>query len=97
MASRGAHRNNKDTRKCGAKTKVVGQSTVFVNDELWAVRGDHDDHGDGHLIDTAGHTVFIEDKPVIVHGPDKAVPDKAGHVYGQDETASGSDDVFAYD
>ena len=43
MASFGAHRQD-DLRTCGAKTVVVGQSSVFVNNKLWAVEGDICDH-----------------------------------------------------
>lgn len=90
-----AHRHG-DLRACGATTTVVGQSTVFVNGKLWAVKGDTNTHQDGGLINTTGSTVTIEGKPVIVHGPDLAEVDKAGHFMVLDETAQGSGDVFAY-
>lgn len=90
-----AHRHG-DPRACGATTTVVGQSTVFVNGKLWAVKGDTNTHQAGDLINTTGSTVTIEGKPVIVHGPDLAKPDRAGHVNTQDQTAGGSGDVFAY-
>jgi uncharacterized Zn-binding protein involved in type VI secretion len=88
-----AHRDG-DDRSCGAKTVVVGQSTVFVNGKLWAVLDDPNDHGNGQLINSSGSTVFIEGKPVIVHGADHAKPDNAGHP--DPMTAEGSGDVFAY-
>lgn len=71
--SKKSHRNG-DTRSCGASTTVVGQSTVFVNGQLWAVLNDPNNHGNGQLINS-GTTVFIEGKPVIVHAPDTALPD----------------------
>ena len=37
----GAHRD-RDRRFCGAKTIVTGQSSVLVNNKLWAVEGDRD-------------------------------------------------------
>jgi len=89
-----AHRNA-DPRACGAETIVVGQSTVFVNGQLWAVEDDPNTHGGGGLIPT-GTTVFIEGKPVIVHTPDLAKIDGLDHVAADDETATGSDNVFAY-
>ena len=90
-----AHRDG-DKRKCEASTTVQNQSTVFVNDKLWAVRGSDDSHGHGGLINSTGDTVFCEGKPVIVHGPDQAEPDDAGHFLSQDATAEGSPNVFAY-
>lgn len=94
-----AHRNG-DLRSCGAHTTVQNQSTVFVNGKLWAVRNSFNSHGTGGLINTTGHTVFIEGKPVIVHGPDhsfpdlKCPPDNGEHC--DPKTAQGSSDVFAY-
>lgn len=89
-----AHRNN-DPRACGAKTTVVGQSTVFVNGELWAVKDDMNTHMEGQLINSYTG-VYINGKPVIVHTPDKAKVDKAGHVNTEDQTAGGSGNVHAY-
>jgi uncharacterized Zn-binding protein involved in type VI secretion len=91
--ARGAHRHG-DARSCGATTVVTNQSTVFVNDQLWAVKDTINSHGEGKLINTTGDTVFIEDKPVIVHGPDHAQPDNAGHP--DPMTAAESGDVFSY-
>ncbi len=94
-----SHRNG-DSRSCGATTVVVGQSTVFVNGRLWAVKDDLDSHGAGGLINSTGDTVFIEGKPVIVHGPDQAQPDDLCPVEGGEhcdpKTAEGSGDTFAY-
>lgn len=90
-----AHRDG-DDRACGATTIVEGQGTVFVNGKLWAVKGDPNTHDAGGLINTTGSTVIIENKFVIVHGPDLAEVDGAGHVATQDQTAEGSDNVFAY-
>lgn len=89
----GAHRNA-DARNCGATTTVVGQSSVFVNGRLWAVLDDTNIHGNGQLINTTGSSVIIEGKPVIVHGPDDAKPDNAGHP--NPKTGAGSGNVEAY-
>lgn len=45
----GSYRDS-DTRFCGARTVVSGQSSVFVNSLLWDVDGDPNTHGDGLLI-----------------------------------------------
>lgn len=91
-----AHRNN-DPRVCGAVTVVQNQSTVYVNGELWAVRGSFNSHGNGGLINSTGDTIIIEGKPIIVHGPDAANPDDL-EVSPHDvpSTAGGSDDVSSY-
>ena len=96
MATRGAHRDKIDTRVCTAFTDVKNQKTVFVNDQLWAVRGSgdtHSNHPDGPLINTTGSSVKCEDIPVIVHGPDHSRPDQD---VPDPATASGSPNVFAY-
>jgi uncharacterized Zn-binding protein involved in type VI secretion len=92
-----AHRNH-DPRVCGASTVVQNQSTVFVNGQLWAVKGTENSHGAGGLINTSGDSVFIEGKPVIVHGPDHASPDRLcpGPKHCDPMTATGSPNVFAY-
>jgi len=90
-----AHRHDDLRSPCNGKTIVKRQSTVYVNNKLWSVRGDPDDHTndpDGALIDTAGHTVFIENKPVIVKG-DNAHPDKDNP---NPRAKNGSPDVYAY-
>lgn len=86
------------SRICGATTVVTGQSTVYVNGKLWAVKGDPDTHGSGGLINS-GTTVFISGKPVIVHAPDNASPDAlcpVGPLHCNPKTSQGSADVFAY-
>lgn len=90
-----AHREG-DNRACGAKTVVVGQKNVFVNGKLWAVEDDPNTHTAGGLI-ASGSTVFINGKKVIVNKPDVAKVDGADHAGAADETAQGSDNVFAYD
>ena len=88
-------------RACGATTKVVNQSTVFVNNELWAVVGDLDTHGDGGpLTNTTGDAVFIENKNVIVHGPDKTTGPCISPFHPSpdtNQTAQGSGDTLCYD
>ncbi len=91
-----AHRDG-DSRQCGATTTVVGQGTVFVNDQLWSVVGDPNTHGSGELIGlAAGSTVFINDINVIVHAPDPAAPDNLEHPPPPTDTNEGSGNVNAY-
>ena len=92
-----AHRHG-DLRACGAITVVEGQSSVYVNGELWAVIGDPNTHDEGRLTNTTGSTIKIEGKEVIVHGPDKTSNgDNAGHpAPDAPQTAQGSGDVSAY-
>lgn len=88
-----------DSRTCGATTVVVGQSTVYVNDKLWAVEGDINTDGNGQLIATQS-TVIVEDKKVIVNTPDHAQQDDKcipiGPPHCDPFTAAGSDDTNAY-
>jgi hypothetical protein len=94
-----AHRDT-DSRSCGAKTIVTNQSTVFVNNLLWAVKGDKNTDGNGGLKPTTGQTVFIEGKNVIVHGPDDAEQDNKCPILGgkhcNPQTDQGSSDTFIY-
>ena len=90
-----AHRNG-DDRQCGAVTTVQGQSTVFVNGRLWAVDNDPNSHINGRLQAGHGRTVTINGKGVIVHAPDPAGSDNAGHPGPPTDTAAGSGNVFAY-
>ena len=94
-----AHRNG-DLRTCGASTIVTNQSTVFVNNRLWAVEGDKNSHGNGDLIPVTGTTIFVENKLVIVHGPDSASADDLCPIDGEPHctpfTAEGSGDTEAY-
>lgn len=93
-----AHRHG-DARVCGASTVVQNQGTVYVNGELWAVEGSHNSHGNGGLIPTTGQSVVVDGKPIIVHGPDHAVPDNRcprPPIHCDPMTAQGSDDVFCY-
>jgi uncharacterized Zn-binding protein involved in type VI secretion len=90
-----AHRQD-DLRVCGAKTVVVGQSTVTINGKLWAVLDDPNDHGSGNLENTTGSSVTITGKPIIVHGPDLAKPDDLLHTPDETKTADGAASVFCY-
>lgn len=93
-----AHRHG-DSRICGASTVVQNQSTVFVNGKLWAVKDSENSHGAGGLINTTGSSIYIEGKPVIVHGPDDAKPDNLcpqSPPHCNPKTAQGSDNVFGY-
>lgn len=97
----GAHRDT-DSRFCGATTKVTGQSTVKVNNLLWAVEGDLDDHCDqGALIASYGaKNVYIEGKLVICAMGDSAASDKEGceveHPPSATKPKGHSNDVVVY-
>lgn len=91
------HRNN-DDRACGATTTVIGQSSVFVNNQLVSVDGDTNSDGGGALI-ASGSSVRAGGKPIIVDG-DSASADSLCIPLGGDHCApnasSGSGDVSAY-
>lgn len=93
-----AHRNN-DPRNCGAVTTVTNQSTVTINGELWATKGDPNNHTGGGLINS-GSSVTIGGIPVIVHSADSADPDGLCPIPGgphcNPETAGGSASVTCY-
>ena len=84
-------------RVCGATTTVLNQSTVYVNNELWAVDGTTNSHNAGGLIPT-GQTIYVEDKLVICHTPDNAQPDGLCPLdpHCNPATAQGSGDTFCY-
>ena len=93
-----AHRNG-DPRTCGATTVVNNQSSVYVNNELWAVKDSVNSHGNGQLLNSTGSTIIIENKEVIVHGPDHAQPDDLCPIpptHCDPMTAGGSADVLSY-
>lgn len=92
-----AHRHG-DLRICRATTVVTGQSTVTVDGKLWAVKGDQNTDIGGGLINTTGSSVTINGIPVIVHGPDNAVPDLLcpGPFHCNPKTAGGAASVFCY-
>lgn len=93
-----AHRHG-DSRTCGATTIVSGQSSVYVNGQLWAVEGDQNSHGSGAL-QASGSTIKINGKNIIVNAPDSASADNLCPIVGGPHcapaTASGSGDVSAY-
>lgn len=92
-----AHRDT-DPRTCGASTTVENQSTVFVNNLLWAVKDTTNNHGNGQLIPT-GTKVYVENKLVIAHTPDAAQPDDLCPVSAEHcnpFTAGGSSDTWVY-
>ena len=91
----GAHRKD-DSRFCGAKTIVQGQSTVYVNGNLWAVEDDPNDHGRGNLISVVGSTVKINGKKVIVALGDKATSDNKDHNPNETKPKGHSDNVNCY-
>jgi hypothetical protein len=95
-----AHRHT-DLRVCGAKTNVTHQTTVFVNNLLWAVQGDLDDHcNTGALKAEIGFTIKIQDILIIVIGDD-AYPDYPDCLldpppHNKPRPSTGSPNVFAY-
>lgn len=91
-----AHRHG-DGRICGATTVVSGQSTVYVNGQLWAVAGDGNSHGGGAL-SPSGSTIEINGKKIIVNAPDGAAADSLCPIppHCGPSTSGGSGDVFAY-
>jgi hypothetical protein len=95
----GAHIHG-HSRTCGATTVVKNQTTVYVNNKLWAVEGDPNSHGNGDLVPVTGDTVFIQNILVIVHGPDNAFPDDLciplNHQHCTPFTAQGSSDTLVY-
>lgn len=96
-----AHRHN-DERFCGARTKVIGQSTVFVNSILWAVEGDIDTHCDLGALSavTGASNIYVEGKKAICAVGDIAADDLAGcfviHLTGSTNPSGHSPDVYMY-
>ena len=86
------HRQD-DLRICGGKTIVTGQSTVSVNNKLWAVQGDENDHTGGAL-NPVGTTVTINNKKVVVVG-DPAAGDLL-HPPPPTDADTGSSNVSCY-
>lgn len=84
------HRHG-DDRTCGATTTVVGQSTVFANDELVSVNGDPNTHGDGDL--NAGANRVFAEGILVVRIYDDADGDNNDH--DDPDASSASPDVFA--
>ena len=91
-----AHREG-DSRTCGATTNVTQQSSVYVNNKLWAVQNDPSTHGNGQL-NALNTGVYIENKKVVVRSddadPDNLCEDNNSHC--DPDPNEGSDDVFAY-
>lgn len=86
------HLNN-DKRSCGATTKVVGQSTVYINGELVSVEGDISSHGAGGLkADNNSGNFFINGKKVVFD-KSNAYMDNFGHL--NPSADGGSSDVFS--
>ena len=96
----GAHRDT-DSRFCGGQTGVVNQSTVYVEDLLWAVNGDPQqpgNHGGSPLSAITGSMdVYVEDKLVITAIGDIAAPCNFFHPLPPTDPSGRSTTVFAYD
>lgn len=94
----GCHRNG-DSRYCGAATIVSGQSTVFVNNRLWAVNGDPDTH-DGAPLEAVypSKNVYIQNILVICAPGDHAGAEPIPPFHGPPATwpAGHSDNTYVY-
>ena len=92
----GAHRDT-DARFCGAKTIVIGQSSVFVNGKLWAVEDDPEDHGAGELVQVVPPSnVYIQGKLAICAIGDHAKADNFPHLPPETYPEEHSPNVFVY-
>jgi len=88
------HRDT-DQRFCKATTKVVGNSSVYVNNLLASVKNDPNSHLKGELNASVNNgTVYIENKLLVLLGS-SAKPDRKGHT--NPFASSGSPNVFACD
>jgi hypothetical protein len=83
-----------DSRFCGSTTVVEGQSTVYVNGQLWAVAGDQSSHGLGALI-PQNSGIYVEGAAVIVQG-DEATLDDLLHIPPMPYPSTFSADTYAY-
>lgn len=92
------HRNT-DSRRCGATTTVVGQSTVYVNNLLASVQDDPNTHGGGALNASVNDgTVYVNGKKLVLKGstarPDALNPPR-GAPHNNPASTGGSPNVFA--
>ena len=83
-----AHRNG-DPRYCEAGTIVTQQTTVFVDNKLWAVYDDANAHSAGNLRPELSPNVYIENKRVAVKD-DPAIVDGALHPVTEVNAGKGS-------
>lgn len=88
-----------DLRECLAITLESGNGAeVYVENQLWAVEGDPNDHTGGELRSVVGSTVFINNLKVIVKGDqanaDLLHPEPETWVTGPPATFASS--VFCY-
>lgn len=86
------HRDG-DSRSCGATTKVIGQSTVYLNGKLVSVEGDTCSHGGGALKASNNTGVWYINGKKVVYNNSSASPDLLGHP--NPKAASGSSDGWA--
>ncbi len=87
------HRDT-DSRICGAKTVVAGNSTVFANNLLVSVDADPNSHGAGSII-ASTKNVYAHNKLIVENG-DAANPDRLCPIppHCGPDTSSGSPNVF---
>ena len=84
-----------DSRLCGATTTVVGQSTVYVENQLISVEGDTNTHEGGAFNTPAGfNEVYVNNKPII-RIEDPAGADTFHPAPPTDATSSGASTVYA--
>lgn len=93
----GIHRDT-DQRECGATTTVRGQTTVYVNGLLAAVKGDPNTHANGELLaDINPGTVYFGNLLVVLQGssaqPDRLCP-PLGPPHCNPKAVGASGDVF---
>jgi hypothetical protein len=92
----GAHRAD-DLRFCTAYTIVENQTTVFVNNKLWAVEGDPNSHGEGRLYAFFGaKNIYVENILIICAPGDKASEDEEGHMPSLVDPSTASSDTIVY-
>lgn len=88
------HRDT-DSRACGAKTIVTGQTNVFANRLLVSVDKDPNNHGAGSL-NAACNQVYVNGKLVVIVGnsaaPDSLCPPLGG-AHCAPSSTSGSGNV----
>jgi hypothetical protein len=94
----GVHRN-KDSRACGATTKVSGQSNVYADNLLVSVNGDPNSHGGGAL-SASCNQVYVNNIMVVDNGDSAsadALCDPVGGAHCVPSASSASGDVIVGD
>lgn len=93
----GAHKD-RDLRFCTAYTIVENQTTVFVNNKLWAVEGDPNSHGEGRLYAVYGaKNIYVENQLIICAVGDKGHDDEQGHPAPPTDPSTASTNTIVYE